>query len=148
MTLGLGLLLQGLSNIAFGVEPENYTPPLFSPSDVFVINVPQVNGQSIVFLDKIILKQSLVATFIVAVVSATVFMLFFRFTKTGLSMQATSENHELARSVGIKISRVFGLSWAIAGMLALIAGVLLATQSGISVTLSLVALAAFSAVRV
>ncbi len=146
MTLGLGQLLQGLSNIAFGVEPQNYTPSLFSPSDAFVINIPQINGQSVVFLDRLILKHSQVATFVVAIVAAAIFMLFFRFTKTGLSMQATSENHELARSVGIKISRVFGLSWAISGMLALVAGVLLATQSGISVTLSLVALAAFPAV--
>lgn len=146
MTLGLGQLLQGLANVAFGVEPQNYTPPLFSPSDVFTINVPPINGNSIVFLDRIILKQSLVVTFGVAVAAATIFFLFFQLTKTGLSMRAASENHELARSVGIKISRVFGLSWAIAGMVATVGGVLLATQSGISVTLSLVALAAFPAV--
>lgn len=146
MTLGLGQFLQGIANVTFGVEPQNYTPPLFSPSDVIEIPIGPINGNSIVFLDRIILRQSLVATFAIAVIAGALFILFFQFTRTGLSMRAASESHELARSVGIKISRVFGLSWAIAGMAALVSGVLLATQSGISVTLSLVALAAFPAV--
>ncbi len=146
MTLGLGQVLQGLSNIAFGVEPENFTPPLFSPSDVIEIPIPPIDGQSIVFLDRIIIKQAVLASFVVAILAAFLFMLFFRYTRTGLSMRATSEDHSLAGSVGIKINRVFGLSWATAGVLATLGGILLATSSGISGTLSLVALVAFPAV--
>ena len=146
MTLGLGQVLQGLSNIAFGVEPENFTPPLFSPSDVITIPVPPVNGESIVFLDRIIVKQAVLASFVVAVVAAALFVLFFRYTRSGLAMRATSEDHQLARAVGIKVNRVFGLSWALAGVLATLGGVLLATTSGISATLSLVALVAFPAI--
>lgn len=146
MTLGLGQVLQGLANIAFGVEPENFSPPLFSPSDVIEIPVPPVNGQSIVFLDRIIVKEALLASFVVAVIAALLFVVFFRYTKIGLSMRATSEDHELARSVGIKVPRVFGVSWATAGILATLGGILLATTSGISATLSLVALVAFPAI--
>lgn len=146
MTLGLGQVLQGLSNIAFGVEPENFSPPLFSPDDVITIAVPPVDGQSIVFLDRIIVKEALLASFAIALLAAVVFVIFFRYTKTGLSMRATSEDHELARSVGINVPRVFGLSWATAGILATLGGVLLATTSGISATLSLVALVAFPAI--
>ncbi len=61
-------------------------------------------------------------------------------------MRAAAENHELARSVGIKVSRVFGLSWAISGIVATLGGVLLATLSGVSSALSLVALVAFPAI--
>jgi branched-chain amino acid transport system permease protein len=146
MTLGLGQVLQGLANIAFGVEPENFSPPLFSPDDVIQIPVPPINGQSIVFLDRIIIKEALLASFAVALVAAVLFVIFFRYTRTGLSMRATSEDHELARSVGIKVPRVFGLSWATAGILATLGGILLATTSGISATLSLVALVAFPAI--
>ena len=61
-------------------------------------------------------------------------------------MRATSENHELARSVGIKVPRVFGMSWAIAGIIATLGGVLLAMSSGVSVNLATVALVAFPAI--
>jgi branched-chain amino acid transport system permease protein len=146
MTLGMAQLIQGVSNVAFGVEPQNFSPPLFSPADVTNISVPPVNGTSIVFLDRIAVRHSLLATFVVAVVAAVIFILFFRLTKTGLAMRAASENHELARSVGINVSRVFGLSWAIAGVAATLGGVLLATVGGISAALSLVALVAFPAI--
>ena len=61
-------------------------------------------------------------------------------------MRATAENHEVARSVGINVSRVFGLSWGIAGVIATLGGVLLATVSGVSLNLSTVALIAFPAI--
>jgi branched-chain amino acid transport system permease protein len=73
-------------------------------------------------------------------------MLYFRWTKTGLAMRATAENHELARSVGIKVPRIFGLSWAIAGVVATMGGVLLATQTGVSLSLATVVLIAFPAI--
>jgi branched-chain amino acid transport system permease protein len=61
-------------------------------------------------------------------------------------MRATAENHELARSVGIKVPRIFGLSWAIAGVVATMGGVLLATQTGVSLSLATVVLIAFPAI--
>ncbi|HEY1407632.1 MAG TPA: branched-chain amino acid ABC transporter permease, partial [Promineifilum sp.] len=98
------------------------------------------------FNDTIIIKQALLATFIVAIVAAIVFMLYFQYTRTGLAMRATSEDHELARSVGINVPRVFGLSWAIAGIVATVGGVLLATLTGVSLSLAVVALVAFPAI--
>ena len=74
------------------------------------------------------------------------FIWFFNRTKTGLAMRATAENHEVARSDGINVSRVFGLSWGIAGVIATLGGVLLATVSGVSLNLSTVALIAFPAI--
>lgn len=146
MTLGLGQLLEGLSNLAFGVEPQGNFPAPFSPSDTIQIPIGPFNGTSVIFLDRLILKHALLAAFAIAVVSALVFIFFFQRTRTGLAMRATAENHELARSMGIKVSRVFGLSWAIAGLIATLGGVLLATLSGASSALALVALVAFPAI--
>ena len=140
MTLGLAALLDGLVSIAFGVAPKSNFPSPLSPSDVFVISFPGA------FNDTVILKKTLVAAFIVVMLAAFLLMLFFRLTRTGLAMRATSEDHELARSVGITVSRIFGLSWSIAGMIAALGGVLLASQVGISLSLSLVVLVAFPAV--
>ncbi len=78
--------------------------------------------------------------------STIVLALFFRFTRAGLAMRATAEDHELARSVGINVPRVFGLTWAIAGMVATAGGVLLAMLTGASPTLSNVVLVAFPAI--
>jgi branched-chain amino acid transport system permease protein len=140
MTLGLGELLQGLAAITFGVEPKSNFPAPFSPSDV--INVPFPGA----FNDAIIIKQALLATFVVALIAAVIFIIYFQYTRTGLAMRATSEDHELARSVGINVPRIFGLSWAIAGIIATVGGVLLATITGVSLSLSIVALVAFPAI--
>jgi branched-chain amino acid transport system permease protein len=140
MTLGLAQLLEGLASIAFGVQPKRNFPAPFSQSDVFRIPFPGA------FNDAIILKKTLVVAFVVAIVAALAFIFFFRRTKMGLAMRATSEDHEVARSVGIRVSRVFGLSWAIAGIVATLGGVLLATLTGASLNLSTVVLIAFPAI--
>ena len=140
MTLGLAAFLDGLVSITFGTQPKTNFPAPFSPSDVITISFPGA------FNDTIILKNTLVAAFVVAMLGALILMLFFRLTRTGLAMRATAEDHELARSVGIKVPRVFGLSWGIAGMIATLGGVLLASQVGVNLNLSMVVLVAFPAV--
>ena len=140
MTLGLAQFLEGSAAIVFGIQPKNNFPAPFSPSDVIQIPFPGA------FNDTIIIKEALLATAIVAILAAIIFMLYFQYTRTGLAMRATSEDHELARGVGINVPRVFGLSWAIAGIIATISGVLLATITGVSLSLATVALVAFPAI--
>jgi branched-chain amino acid transport system permease protein len=140
MTLGLAQLVEGVSSIVFGIQPKGNFPAPFSPGDIFLIPFPGA------FNDNIILKKALVAAFVVAILATIAFGLFFRFTKTGLSMRATAENHELARSMGIRVARVFGLSWAIAGVVATLGGILMVTLTGVSLNLSTVVLIAFPAI--
>jgi branched-chain amino acid transport system permease protein len=140
MTLGLALLLEGITSILFGVQPKQNFPAPFSQSDVFRVPFPGA------FNDAIVLKKTLVAAFVVSILAAGLLILLFQRTRTGLSMRATSENHEVARSVGIRVSRVFGLSWAAAGIVATLGGVLLASLTGASLSLSTVALVAFPAI--
>ena len=140
MTMGLAQLLEGLTAVLFGVQLKSNFPASFSPSDVFVIPFPGAFG------DAIRLKYTLVATCIVALLAAALFIWFFNNTKTGLAMRATAESHEVARSVGINVSRVFGLSWGIAGAIATLGGVLLATLTGVNLNLSTVVLIAFPAI--
>jgi branched-chain amino acid transport system permease protein len=142
MTLALSQVLQGLALLLFGGAQRNF-PRIFSAADPYRITTP------FVFSDKpivVILKQNLVWSFAVALLGVLLIAAFFRFTRTGLAMRGTSEDHELAQSIGIRIDRVFGLSWALAGVVATVAGVLLATSSGLDLSLSVVVLAAFPAV--
>jgi branched-chain amino acid transport system permease protein len=140
MTLGLAQLIEGLTSIAFGVQPRGNFPAPFPRTESFKIPFRWA------FNETIFVQKTLVAAFAVAMLSAILLALFFRFTRSGLAMRATAEDHELARSVGINVPRVFGLTWAIAGIVATAGGVLLAMLTGASLTLSTVVLVAFPAV--
>jgi branched-subunit amino acid ABC-type transport system permease component len=56
--------------------------------------------------------------------------LLFRYTRLGKAMRATSDDPELARSVGIPTSRVVSAAWLLSGLLAGLAGVTLAMDLG------------------
>ncbi len=140
MTLGLALLIEGLVSIAFGVQPRGNFPAPFPRTESFKIPFPWA------FNDTIFVQKTLVAAFAVAMLSTILLAVFFRITRAGLGMRATADDHELARSVGINVPRVFGLTWAIAGMVATAGGVLLAMLTGASLTLSTVVLVAFPAI--
>lgn len=57
--------------------------------------------------------------------------LFFRYTKAGLGMRATSEDHQLAQSTGISVKWVFSMIWIMAAVLATVGGVGIASIMGI-----------------
>ena len=142
MTLGLSQVLQGLALLFFGGSQRNF-PQIFSAGDPYKIITPiMYEGNPIV----LILKQNLVWSFIVAILGVIIIGAFFQFTKAGLAMRATSEDHELAQSIGLRIHRIFGVSWMLAAVAATTGGVLLATSSGLDLSLSVVVLAAFPAV--
>ena len=142
MTLALSQVMQGLALLLFGGAQRNF-PQMFSAANPYRITTPFVfNDRPIV----VILKQNLTWSFVVAVLGVLVIGAFFQFTKTGLAMRGTSEDHELAQSIGLSTHRIFGLSWAMAGIVATVGGILLATSSGLDLSLSVVVLAAFPAV--
>jgi branched-chain amino acid transport system permease protein len=139
MTLGLAQLIEGLTSIMFGVQPRSNFPTPFPPTEALKIPFEPA------FNETIFLRKTLVVVFIVAMVATALFILYFRTSRSGLSMRATAEDHELARSVGINVPRIFGMSWAIAGVVATAGGVLLAMLTGASLTLSTVVLVTFPA---
>jgi len=58
--------------------------------------------------------------------------LFFQYTKMGLEMRATAEDHQLAQCTGISVQRIFSSIWGISGLVAAIAGIALAMVIGIT----------------
>jgi len=141
MTLGLAQGLQGMALLIFGSSQRNF-PQLFSTENPYKITTPFIfNENNIV----VILKQNLVWSFVTAIIGVILIGVFFQYTRTGLAMRATSEDHELAQSAGLRIRRIFGISWALAGVVATASGVLLATSSGLDMSLSLIIFIAFPA---
>lgn len=142
MTLALGQTLQGLALLLFGGAQRNF-PQLFSAADPYRIVTPLIYNERNI---TIILKQNLVWSFVVAILLVILVALYYQLTRTGLAMRATSEDHELAQGIGLRVNRIFGLSWAMAGVVATTGGILLATSSGLDLSLSIVVLAAFPVV--
>jgi branched-chain amino acid transport system permease protein len=62
----------------------------------------------------------------IAILLVCAFMLFFRKTRIGKGMEATSENRDAALLVGVSVNQTFSLVWAISSGIAAGAGVLLA----------------------
>ena len=57
-------------------------------------------------------------------------------------MRAVADDHQAALSVGIKLNYVWVLVWSLAGIVALVAGIMWGAKSGVQFSLSLIALKA------
>ena len=78
--------------------------------------------------------------FIAALVCALV--LFSQYTRQGRAMRAVADDHQAALSVGISLRFIWVMVWSIAGFVALVAGIMWGTKSGVQFSLSLIALKA------
>ena len=122
-TLALAYLTQGVILAAW--QGKVYVFPEFLPTG-------SIN------LGSIIIDSELLWPFIIVMLLFGGFGIFFARTKVGLGMRATAEDHQLAQLKGINVKFVFALTWAIAGVLGAIAGILLGHRLGISLSLAFV----------
>ncbi len=136
MTLAMAEFIRGLSLLIWGAVRQVYPP--FFPLKPLILRL----GGDV----RIVLKLPLLWSFGIAMAGVIIFALFFRFTKAGLAMRATAEDHQLAQSVGLNVRRIFGAAWAISGVVALAGGVLVGSIAGVETTLANIGLLAFSAV--
>jgi branched-chain amino acid transport system permease protein len=113
LTVGLSLIIQGLVAHFWGTEPQSFPFPL---SDTKTWKV---------FKDVVISELSLGALVIGLIGSLFLFLLVQK-TRLGLAMRATSENLPAAQTLGIPTRRVLSLSWGLAALLGVLAGIFLA----------------------
>jgi len=67
-----------------------------------------------------------IVSFGISLLVFAVLALFFRFTKLGLGMRATAEDHQLAQGTGITVRSIFSYIWVFSAFVAGIAGIALA----------------------
>jgi branched-chain amino acid transport system permease protein len=109
VTLGLSTIASGMIDIIAG--PNDITLP--SSLANATISLP---GGARVSVEG-------VATTGVALVVVALLMLFYRFSSLGVQMRAAAESPALAARSGMNVALIFGLSWAIAGVITAIAGI-------------------------
>ena len=79
-----------------------------------------------------VLKEQAIAFAVTLLLFATV-GLVFRYTKLGLGMRAVADNVVLTESAGVNVRHIFGLSWLVGGVIAAVAGLILASLYDVSV---------------
>jgi branched-chain amino acid transport system permease protein len=136
-TLGIAYVLDGIGQTIFG-------------SDIYKIDVgmpkePVMMLESVFEGGILINKEDFIAALIAAllVVSLTV---FFQKTSTGRALRAVADDHQAAQSIGIPLGRIWVIVWCVAGITALVAGIIWGSKLGVQFSLSTVALRALPVV--
>jgi branched-chain amino acid transport system permease protein len=130
-TLGLAYILEGLGDIIWG-------------PDVKVLDIGLPEGASSWLLDRFNIYIERIEIVAAATAAALVTMLavFFQKTRTGRALRAVADDHQAALSVGISLSTIWVIVWSVAGIVALVAGIMWGAKSGVQFSLSLIALKA------
>jgi len=97
-------------------------------------------------LGEILIPGTVIGNFAVATVLIVAFLLFFRYSKTGVALRATASDPVTAATLGININFASRLTWILAGSVGTVAGVLISSSAGLSPALAASALGVFAAI--
>jgi len=79
---------------------------------------------------------------ITAAILVTILAVFFHATRVGRALRAVADDHEAALSIGIPLKTIWVIVWSVAGVVAIVAGIMWGAKSGVQFSLSLIALKA------
>jgi branched-chain amino acid transport system permease protein len=132
-TIGVTFFLDGFGQTIWG-------------SDIYKINLglpkEPVFILSSVFPGGLLIDPADVIAAFVCGVLVLGLALFFQYTRVGRALRAVADDHQAAQSVGIPLNTIWLLVWTVAGVVALVAGVIWGNKLGVQFSLSLVALKA------
>ena len=131
VTLGFGALLRGATAIALAGIPRGITLP--------VAGAPlELQG---LFLPREKLVVAVIAVLTIGIVAA-----LFRWSRTGLALRAIADDQQVAMAMGIDLPRHLALTWATAGVIAVVAGTLWTVVAGGGLGLVVIGLKVFPVV--
>ena len=136
-TLGIAYFLEGLGQTFFGNNI--YKIDVGMPKDPVIALESTFQGGILIS------KEDLIAALISAAL-VTFLSLFFQKTATGRALRAVADDHQAAQSVGIPLNRIWVIVWCVAGVVALVAGMIWGSKLGVQFSLATVALRALPVV--
>ncbi len=136
-TLGITYFLDGAGQTIFG-------------SDIYKIDVgmpkePMFLFESVFEGGVLVSKEDLYAA-VIAALLVILLTLFFQKTATGRALRAVADDHQAAQSIGIPLNRIWIIVWCVAGVVALVAGMIWGSKLGVQFSLTTVALRALPVV--
>ncbi|WP_412505187.1 branched-chain amino acid ABC transporter permease [Roseovarius sp. SYSU LYC5161] len=136
-TIGLAYFLEGFGDLMWGSDIKTLNVGLPQGINPVIDEVTyRIFGYGF-FIDNL----DLVATGIAALLVIAL-VIFAQYTKQGRAMRAVADDHQAALSVGISLNFIWVMVWSLAGFVALVAGIMWGTKSGVQFSLSLIALKA------
>lgn len=139
-TIGLAYFLEGMGDLMWGSDIKTLKIGLPQGGSRLIEDMTVGFGGDD-FYGFFIDKLDMVATVVAAVLVISL-ITFAQYSKQGRAMRAVADDHQAALSVGISLNFIWVLVWSLAGLVALVAGVMWGAKSGVQFSLSLIALKA------
>jgi branched-chain amino acid transport system permease protein len=136
-TLGISYFLDGIGQTIFGSDI--YKIDVGMPKEPIMAFEQMFEGG--ILINKEDLYAAVIAALLVAMLSV-----FFQKTATGRALRAVADDHQAAQSIGIPLNRIWVIVWCVAGVVALVAGMIWGSKLGVQFSLTTVALRALPVV--
>jgi len=130
-TIGLTFVIEGVAQLAWGVQVRRLDLGIEDQP------MPWLADNTGLLISQIDLFAAFVAGILVSILAVV-----FNRTRIGRALRAVADDHAAALSIGIPLKSIWALVWGIAGVVALVAGMLWGARSGVQFALVFVALKA------
>ena len=136
-TIGLAYFLEGVSDLMWNSEIKKLDVGLPQGINLAIDEFTYgIFGYGF-FIDNLDIVATIIAAILVLALT-----IFSQYSKQGRAMRAVADDHQAALSVGVSLNFVWIMVWSVAGFVALVAGIMWGTKSGVQFSLSLIALKA------
>ena len=136
-TIGLAYFMEGLGDMMWGSEIKKLDVGLPQGINLWIDETTYNIFDYGFFIDNL----DIVAT-VIAIILVGGLVIFAQYTKEGRAMRTVADDHQAALSVGVSLNFIWIMVWSVAGFVALVAGIMWGTKSGVQFSLSLIALKA------
>ncbi len=136
-TIGLAYFLEGVGDLMWGSDIKSMDVGLPQGLNTWIDDTTFNAFGYGFFIDNLDIVASIIAALLVIGL-----VMFAQYTKQGRAMRAVADDHQAALSVGVSLNFIWILVWSLAGFVALVAGIMWGTKSGVQFSLSLIALKA------
>ena len=130
-TIGLTFVLEGLSQLTWGSQPHGLE-----------LGLPDVPFEWLAAKTNINISQFDLFAALTAGVLVAALAVFFQKTRIGRALRAVADDHQAALAVGIPLQQIWAIVWAVAGFVALVAGLMWGARNGVQYALTFLALKA------
>ncbi|THC41400.1 branched-chain amino acid ABC transporter permease [Massilia sp. Mn16-1_5] len=130
-TIGLAFFIEGLAQLVWGSQVRKLDLP-----------IEDVPNEYLMEHFNILVSQFDMTAAIVCALLVIALALLFTKTRVGRALRAVADDHQAALAVGIPLQRIWVVVWSVAGLVALVAGLLWGARNGVQFALTFIALKA------